>query len=282
MSQATEDDLHIHDAPSDRGRHLVEYVLVDHMRTIGAHFDPHATALDHRTWDYRIRNAALQRLKRVATEGRHYHGWVLSHLTSAMLRLDGVVQGPHHFGVSFCDRQRLVDAILALPTSDIVALTRAGTDTETEEERNARQAAATAAADRLAAIIGETVTITAKAPIRITQGTAEGETPATGTYDPNVEGAERLVLSECAIADAGVRIEALSPVPMDASVAALTVTNGLTGRVVTLAPPTNSHGLTAQIVAHNATRTLFGPELRVAWTLAVGKAEVSPPSTPTP
>lgn len=287
MTRATEDDLQIHEYPFNFGRHLVEYVLVDHMRHIGAHFDAHATALDHHTWNYRLRNAEFQRLKAVSGgrppgsrlgEGQRNIEDALQRLLGADSRHEGGSAGGH-YGISFCDRQRLVDAILALSDADITRLSSPHPQTTpppTEEQLAAYAASQAVIADRLAVIVGQRVTITAKRPVQITQGTAEGETPATGTYDPDVEGAEALALSECAINDAGIRIEAISPAITDASIQALTINNALTGRVVTLTPADNNLGLTPHTVAHNATRTLFGTDLRVAWTLRVGKVAASP------
>ncbi len=288
MTQATEDDLEIHEEPAgshQEQHYLVEYVLVDHMRTIGAHFDAHATALDHRTWTYRSYNAFYQRLKKAPATDDHSYEAGYSSLDRAMGRLgDSVTVTAFHFAVSFCDRQRIMDAILKLSDTDILAVCTGIRRGWTRERAIATAAASRAVADRLAAIVGEVVTIAAKSAIQITQGTEPGETESLRTYDPNVEDAEQLLLSECAINDVGARIEALAQQPQNAAtVSALTIRNDLTGRVITLTPATNTLGLTAMTVRHNSVRTLYASDLRVAWTLSSGVASVSPPpATPTP
>lgn len=252
---AKEDDIHPHDNSTWAGAErdlLASYVLVDHLRVSGAEFDAHATALDHQTTHYRIYNAIEQRSKKV--EGDH-DARFLDATYGVMNAINDHHKGIRsaHATLAFCDRQRMVDALLALSDADIKTLVG--------DDREARIPVAA----RVAKIVTELVAFEALAEVRIAQGMMED--PETRTYSPDVAGAERLLASECAIADDGIRIRKDRKSSGTATV--LKIANGLTGRNVVLKTPGGKSSIT---IFPKQSATLHAGHLKYNWDVSVEDA----------
>ena len=276
MSETKHTDPHVdthsgtHSSAYDDGRDaLARYVLVEHLRATGAEFDVYATALDHSTWDHRIINAAatlalgLDDSKPIMVAASRAWSFIGTTFIEA-----GKWHDNHWPVISICDRDRVVAAVLALDDDDAKTLLGPpfSAETETREEAETRGAAATAIVERIVATIGKFVTLKAFGQIRITEGTVEGATPRTRTYAPGVAGGDRLELSDCAIRDAGVRIEPVTgnPAPGDL---VISVRNGLPGRTIVL-ESADAKPRRYEVVS-SGTVLLYARDLKVAWSLTL-------------
>lgn len=173
----------------------------------------------------------------------------------------------HHLGA--CERRRVIEAIHGLSEADKAVLLPAKPDgfDGWESGKQYEHLAAAAAkfppvVTRSLAFLGETVTLTACAPIDVSEDT-KTDAPSRSTLDPDVEGADRLVLTECAITDFGVRVEALLR-GFGGKRKVLSVANRLTGRQVVL-----TSGEHTRSARPNGTMFMYGSHFRTAWTLSV-------------
>ncbi len=271
----------LHNPVPEYGSHLSRYVLVEHLQTSGVTFDAHMTALDHYTIRYRLRNAVFRAIN---THGLSFS--VDHDLMKAADRGEGAVfytihqPGPSvHYDyvpdLSICDRERLLDGIEKLSEADIRTLTQTKED-GTEDSSDETRLAAVAIAERLAAILDQTVTLKILAAIEITQGVAEGQTPDKRAFDPMVSNANKLELTECAITEAGVRIEAYTGTDT-LRFGVVSVKNDLTDRKITL-----SDGETVKhTVKPGYTWVLHPTDLTKPLTLGVVKVPDKEPESDT-
>lgn len=258
----------------DHTDYVSRLALLEHLLLSGP-LTPWGVVLDRSLFRVQIQLALYEAAKRDAPDAvLPEYGGKAGELSSKI----HLLLGHHHYdhgerrghehlagsahGLSNCDRDRILDACRAI-----------------ENIRDIPSRTLSKLINSFADIVKERATLTALSAnffVQLQEGT-QTDAPTTRAYSSTVEGADKLVATECAIDMAGVRILA-NPGAADAE-QMWRVEHNFTARDVLLTEVDPVAGMEAKThrVLKGTPRVLTGKDLDVAWDLSVVDPLPPPP-----